>query len=159
MPVHVIMMSMSTDSKIIRPAAYAWIVRDSMVLLCRLCEDHNSGQWTLPGGGLDYGEIPEAGCVREVFEETGLKVNLTRLLAVDTVCGPCKEGEMYSLRIIYQAEAEPGELVAEIGGTTDLPEWVPLNAIGDLNAVGLVLTALAAWKADGALLSLVGAGA
>lgn len=114
------------------------------------------GQWTLPGGGLDFGENTEAGCLREVFEETGLHVKLIRLLAVDSVCGPSKDGEMYSIRIIYQAEAKPGNLIAEVGGTTDLPEWVPLNAIGDLNIVDLVKTALAAWKADGQLLSQVG---
>lgn len=148
---------MSGNEKIIRPAAYAWILKDDMVLLCRLCEDHNMGQWTLPGGGLDFGEHPEAGCRREVFEETGLEVNLTRLLAVDTVCGPSKAGEMYSIRIIYQAEADSDELVAEVGGSTDLPEWVPLDAIGEKNAVELVRTALAAWKADGKLLSLAGA--
>lgn len=146
---------MPGSSKIIRPAAYAWIVKDEKVLLCRLCEEHNSGQWTLPGGGLDFGENPEEGCVREVFEETGLTVKLTRLLAVDSVCGPCRDGEMYSLRMIYQAEAEPGELVPEANGSTDLPEWVPLAAIGDKNSVPLVNTALAAWKADGRLLSLV----
>lgn len=150
---------MSGSQKIIRPAAYAWIVKDEKVLLCRLCEEHNSGQWTLPGGGLDFGEHPEAGCIREVFEETGLTVKLMRLLAIDSICGPCKEGEMFSLRMIYQAEAEAGELVAEIGGTTDLPEWVSIEAIGELNAVGLVNTALAAWKADGKLLSLLEADA
>ncbi len=148
---------MSGSQKIIRPAAYAWIVKDDMVLLCRLCEDHNMGQWTLPGGGLDFGENTEDGCRREVFEETGLEVKLTRLLAVDTVCGPSKEGEMYSIRIIYQGEADSSELVAEVGGSTDLPEWVPLDAIGEKNAVGLVRTALAAWQADGELLSLAGA--
>ncbi len=126
------------------------------MLLCRLCEEHNKGQWTLPGGGLDFGENPEDGCHREVFEETGLKIKLTRLLAVDAACGPCKEGEMYSLRIIYQAEAEQGELVPELNGSTDLPEWVPIAAIEERNAVGLVKTALAVWKADGALLSLSG---
>jgi ADP-ribose pyrophosphatase YjhB (NUDIX family) len=148
---------MSGSQKIVRPAAYAWIVQNDMVLLCRLCEDHNVGQWTLPGGGLDFGENTEAGCRREVFEETGLEVKLTRLLAVDTVCGPSKKGEMYSIRIIYQAEADSNELVAEVGGSTDLPEWVPLDSIGEKNAVELVQTALAAWKADGKLLSLAGA--
>lgn len=31
--------------------------------------------WTLPGGGVDKGEDPEAAAMREAFEETGLKVN------------------------------------------------------------------------------------
>ena len=34
--------------------------------------------WVLPGGGIDQGETPEESCIREVYEETGLKVQITR---------------------------------------------------------------------------------
>jgi len=34
--------------------------------------------WVLPGGGIDFGETPENAVVREVFEETGLKVEIVR---------------------------------------------------------------------------------
>lgn len=37
--------------------------------------------WVLPGGGLDAGETPEEGVVREVEEETGLQVVVTRKIA------------------------------------------------------------------------------
>lgn len=33
-----------------------------------------SGQWELPGGGLDFGEEPRAGLQREIEEEMGLEV-------------------------------------------------------------------------------------
>ena len=41
--------------------------------------------WSLPAGFLMAGETPEAGAVREVKEETGLDVAVTRILAVHPV--------------------------------------------------------------------------
>ncbi|MBI3236160.1 MAG: NUDIX domain-containing protein [Chlamydiales bacterium] len=37
--------------------------------------------WVLPGGGLDPGESPEKGAIREVFEETGYEVAILRKVA------------------------------------------------------------------------------
>ncbi len=49
------------------------------VLLTRRTDN---GQWCLPGGMIDPGESVTEGCVREVFEETGLKVRVVRLTGV-----------------------------------------------------------------------------
>jgi ADP-ribose pyrophosphatase YjhB (NUDIX family) len=38
--------------------------------------------WNLPGGGLEKGESPWQGVIREVKEETGLSVEATRLAGV-----------------------------------------------------------------------------
>lgn len=37
--------------------------------------------WVLPGGGIDPGETPESAAIREMEEETGLKVEITRKIA------------------------------------------------------------------------------
>lgn len=34
--------------------------------------------WVLPGGGIDDGETPEKACIREVFEESNLVVEIAR---------------------------------------------------------------------------------
>lgn len=36
--------------------------------------------WVLPGGGIDPGETPESAVVRELWEETGFKVKIERLV-------------------------------------------------------------------------------
>lgn len=37
--------------------------------------------WVLPGGGIDPGEAPEEAAIREMEEETGLKVEVVRKIA------------------------------------------------------------------------------
>ncbi len=49
------------------------------VLLTRRADN---GQWCLPGGGAEPGESAAEACEREVWEETGLKVRVERLVGV-----------------------------------------------------------------------------
>ena len=50
---------------------------DKILLVKRLTVPF-SGYWALPGGRLDSGETVEATIIREVKEETGLKVIIVR---------------------------------------------------------------------------------
>lgn len=49
------------------------------VLLTRRTDN---GDWCLPGGSIDPGETVAEACEREVLEETGLEVRVTRLTGV-----------------------------------------------------------------------------
>jgi ADP-ribose pyrophosphatase YjhB (NUDIX family) len=49
------------------------------VLLVRRSDNH---LWGLPGGAMRAGENAAESCVREVMEETGLDVNVVRLIGV-----------------------------------------------------------------------------
>lgn len=60
------------------------------VLLGRRHEDpakadsdlHGEGTWTMPGGKLDFHETLIDGAVREVFEETGIKINKDKIFVI-----------------------------------------------------------------------------
>lgn len=49
-------------------------VRDRCVLLVRRGHGPAAGQWSVPGGRVEWGETLAAAVVREVAEETGLEV-------------------------------------------------------------------------------------
>jgi 8-oxo-dGTP diphosphatase len=60
--------------------AFAIIFNDDGEVL--LCHRRDMDAWNLPGGGLEHGELPDEGVIREVCEETGLKVVVDRLVGV-----------------------------------------------------------------------------
>lgn len=65
----------------LRPSVIALIFNRNKeaVLLTRRTDN---GLWCLPGGAMDPGESVDEACVREVLEETGLAVRITRLVGV-----------------------------------------------------------------------------
>ena len=111
------------------------------VLLARVSSAGFSaaGTWTLPGGGIDHGEHPEDSVRREVHEETGLDIEVVRVLGVASrhFTGPSPRGELedfHGLHVVYDARVtSPGDepRVVEVDGTTDAVAWVPLREITD----------------------------
>ncbi len=47
-----------------------------------LTQRTDNGRWCLPGGQVESGESVTEACEREVWEETGLRVRVTRLIGV-----------------------------------------------------------------------------
>jgi ADP-ribose pyrophosphatase YjhB (NUDIX family) len=133
----------SAPAPSLRVGAYAVCVRGGAVLLARLI---GSG-WTLPGGGLDHGEDPRDGAIREVEEETGYRVELRQLLTVESFRWLLDRAEgpfdHQAICVIYTAEVVGGELRDEIGGSTDTAAWIPLESVADLPRGGLVDIGLA----------------
>jgi ADP-ribose pyrophosphatase YjhB (NUDIX family) len=74
----------------------------------------DNGKWCLPGGTMEAGESAEEACVREVEEEMGLQVRVTRLIGIYT--SPHRliayaDGNRYQLvSLTFEAEVISGEL-------------------------------------------------
>lgn len=91
------------------------------VLLVRRSDN---GLWALPGGCQDLGETPAECAVRELKEETGFEVTITRLLGVfsstryEYVHYPWKENEfthVFFAAAIIGGEMKPSPETPEVG--------------------------------------------
>jgi 8-oxo-dGTP diphosphatase len=131
-----------------RVAAYnVCLDAQDRLLVCRLSSiTERPGWWTLPGGGVEFGEHPEQAALRELQEETGLRGRVDELLAVDSITRVARNEDdnrtynYHSVRIIYRTDVETGNLEHEAVGSTDLAAWctraeldaMPLVEVGDL---------------------------
>ncbi len=122
-----------------RVAAYVVVGRADDVLLARWTGPRGP-EWTLPGGGLDFGEDPADAAVREVREETGYTVRLDRLLFVNSFRRdlPDTPIDFHAIQIVYAGTVIGGDLCHEVDGSTDMAAWHPLAEVRELTRVPLV---------------------
>ncbi len=125
-----------------RLAAYGLLVEEGRILLARLSNTEKEvGKWTLPGGGIDFGEHPLDAVVREFREESGLRVRVQEIVHVDSELLELPNSDLHAVRVIYKVEKMEGELTVEVGGSTDSVQYfskeeanrlvlVPLASLG-----------------------------
>lgn len=135
---------MTNKNQITRISAYGLVFRGEDILLCRISEQvaSHAGMWTLPGGGLEFGEDPKAGMIREVYEETGLTVRARELVGIHSLNLEREKLSFHGVRIIYHTEVTGGEIRFEADGTTDMCQWFPLEKVDELAVVDLVEAAM-----------------
>ena len=85
-------------------------------------EGTNIGRWNMPGGRLDIGENFESGLKRELFEETGLKVEIIKPLYVGEWRPIIKGVQNQIVGILFLCESKPGNIV--LSQDHDAYKWV-----------------------------------
>jgi len=123
----------------IRSGAKALIVRDNSILLNRCRHEDGSVYYDLPGGGQHAHEPIEQAVVREVLEETGLRVRVVRFAALseEIYTSPRLQALYpdYTHRMMHIFLAE---IVSEESAPTEKDmgmessEWVPLSRVKEL---------------------------
>jgi len=120
-----------------RVGVYGVAVRDDEILLVQLATGFpGAGRWSLPGGGVDWGESLDEALEREFNEETGLSV--VRDTFAFNVSYTSDQGEVpiHVQQIVFNVEAGPGiPQVLEVNGSTGQVAWVSLADAATLDLV------------------------
>jgi mutator protein MutT len=110
----------------------ALIIHQSEILIVKRANEPAKGLWSVPGGVVELGEQLHEALKREVREETGLEVDVERLLdAVDNIVFDEEDRIRYHYVLLdYLCRLRDGALKA----ADDVHEiqWVSLEALQSL---------------------------
>lgn len=102
---------------------------DRLLLLQRSRDDsYNPGLWEFPGGKVDAGEELVEGLKREVFEETGLEIELSSTsthVESELIQGGKYSGRLY-VALFHSARRLSGEL--SISNEHEAYTWLDTNS-------------------------------
>lgn len=127
----------SVDSLSFRPAVYAVIIRDDMVLLMRVKD-----KFWFPGGGIELGENHLDTLQREVMEETGMTIRPVKLLNVYSSMYRSFDGDTnyHCIQIYYICEIVDADhkvkFTAEEQKYLKPAVWVKISELNDSSYAG-----------------------
>lgn len=89
-----------------RFGVYSLLTYKNRFILIKKGKGPYKGRWDLPGGKIDFGETPKEALIREIMEETGLKVRSAKLIDAIGYNKVTEEEIFHHVGIIYRCEAK-----------------------------------------------------
>lgn len=115
------------------PAVGTVCFRGDDVLLIRRGTPPLAGDWSLPGGRIEFGERTEAAALRELKQETGVEAHLVGLIdVVDAIFTSRRSGEVARHYVLFDFAAVwiSGDPVA--GDDAAHAEWISPDRLAAL---------------------------
>jgi 8-oxo-dGTP diphosphatase len=126
-------------------SGYIILERDGKIpMLRRFNTGYQDGNYGLPAGHLEAGEMPTAGTVREVVEEIGVDLKSEELSIVHIMYRHCSDHERVDF--FFTAKNWSGEVTNVEPHRCDDVSWFPLDNLPE-NTVPYIKTALDNYRA------------
>ena len=84
------------------------IIEEGKILLIKRKREPFKNKWSLPGGYVEYNEKVEDAVIRELTEETGLKVEIKKLFGVYS--DPGRDPRGHTITIVFLMNIIGGKL-------------------------------------------------
>lgn len=117
-----------------RPSVYGVIIEKDKVLLSKQWDGYD-----FPGGGQELGETIEEALLREVWEETGVRIKIGKILACENSFFKLPSNGQYVQAVLmyFKCKKIGGKLSVKNFGEgekkyADMPEWIDIKRIGKL---------------------------
>jgi 8-oxo-dGTP diphosphatase len=105
------------------------ISKQNSVLLIERGREPFKGKWALPGGFIDMDEPLETACMRELEEETGIRISeLKQFKAFGAVD---RDPRHRTISVIFYAFTED-KIIALAGDDAAKAQWFPLDQLPEL---------------------------
>ncbi len=101
---------------------------EEILLLKRKDGSFGSGLWDIPGGKLEFGELPIESLEREIFEETSLKVKVIRPISISSGINETKTKQY--ITIVFLCDYQGGDI--KLNDEHSEYKWVSISKIDDL---------------------------
>lgn len=112
-----------------------FIQRGDQLLMLNRVKSPYMGLWNGVGGKIEKGETPEEGAIREIYEETGLKIEKVREGGTLIWKGHEAEGMGY----VYFAEIpNDADYSTPVLTTEGILDWKDIDWVLDPNNIGVV---------------------
>jgi ADP-ribose pyrophosphatase YjhB (NUDIX family) len=131
-------------SESIRLATGLAIHNGRVLLVASTYRSHAQALWNLPGGRVARGELLRDTVVREVFEETGLRANVSELAYVSE----SYDGERHVLNTTFAIDVTGSIVTPQRDDHVVAAEWVPIERLAERIAVAVVRDPLVHYLRD-----------
>lgn len=130
-------------------AVIALVLHGEKVLLIQRAVDPGKGEWSLPGGYMDAGEMPKEALQRELLEEVGLRTEIGELIEIFPMVND--EGDRIGIVLAFQGEPSDSPEIPFVEDDAQDAGWFRADEIPLELAFESTEALLKGWKAAAVL--------